>query len=304
MCRCGDSTKANSTSAWITPSPARTRIFARFSYDQATNFVPGGSPGFAEPSAFASTQDITNHGRNVALSETHIFSDRTINQISGGFNRIFNHILSFGDRLLRSRKAWHSGRQSGQQLFRLSGALLPGLSQSTTDCVSCGMTSTQRGRPYWALGDRGFAPFQGGTNVFTISDSLDMIRGKHNIRVGGQVRAQQMNVLTNAFQDGFFVFTNLWTNNGPTFQGGDNAADFLLGQISLAIHDQTFKGATTGRRWKLFRPYVQDDWRVTPNLTLNLGLAWASSPRSPRPRTARRTLISTALADRPRAAIT
>src|SRR5207247_6506716 len=72
-------------------------IFARFSYDQATNFVPGGSPGFAEPSPFASTQHITNHGRNVALSETYIFSARTVNQISRGFNLIFNHILSFGD---------------------------------------------------------------------------------------------------------------------------------------------------------------------------------------------------------------
>ena len=51
-----------------------------------------------------------------------------------------------------------------------------------------------------------------------------------------------MNVLTNAFQDGFFVFTNLWTNSGPTFQGGDNAADFLLGLNSLAMHDQTFRG--------------------------------------------------------------
>ncbi len=56
---------------------SKDTVFARFSYDQATNFVPGGSPGFAEPSPFASSQDITNHGRNVALSETHIFSDRT-----------------------------------------------------------------------------------------------------------------------------------------------------------------------------------------------------------------------------------
>ena len=95
---------------------SKDTLFARFSYDQATNFVPGGSPGFAEPSAFASTQDITNHGRNVALSETHIFSDRTINQISVGYNRIFNHILSFGDRYLRAAKIGHSGCKPGQQL--------------------------------------------------------------------------------------------------------------------------------------------------------------------------------------------
>jgi hypothetical protein len=250
---------------------SKDTIFARFSYDQATNFVPGGSPGFAEPSPFASSQNITNHGRNVALSETHIFSDRTVNQISGGFNRIFNHILSFGDRSCEAAKLGIPGAN----LDSSCPGAPAGLSQSTKDCVSCGLSATQLGGPYWGLGDRGFAPFQGGTNVFMISDSLDMIRGKHDIRVGGQVRAQQMNVLTNAFQDGFFVFTNLWTNSGPNFVGGDNAADFLLGLNSLAIHDQTFKGATTGRRWKLFRPYVQDDWRVTPNLTLNLGLAWA-----------------------------
>src|SRR5713226_6586199 len=242
---------------------SKDSVFARFSYDQANSFVPGGSPGFAEQSAFASTQNISNHGRNVAVSETHIFSDRNINQINAGFNRIFNHILSFGDRSCESAIL---GIADANLNSKCPNAPAGVVTQSTKDCISCGLVSTLMG-PYWSLGDRGFAPFQGGTNVFSISDSFDMIRGKHDIRVGGSIRAHQMNVETNAFQDGFFIQAGFFT--------GDVVADVLLGQIGGAIHDQTFKGATTGRRWKLFRPYVQDDWRVTNNLTVNVGLAWA-----------------------------
>ncbi len=243
---------------------SKDSIFARFSYDQATSFVPGGSPGFAEQSAFASTQDITNHGRNAALSETHIFSDRTINQATFGFNRIFNHIKSFGDSTCEAAKLGILGANLDS---RCPGAP-PGLSQSTVDCVSCGLTSIDISGGYWSLGDRGFAPFQGGTNVYSFSDTLDMIRGKHDVRVGMGIRLNQMNVLTNGFQDGFdLLFSG--TNTG------DDAANLLLGQVDGAIHDQTFEGATTGRRWKMFRPFVQDDWRVTSNLTVNLGLAWA-----------------------------
>ncbi|HXP11099.1 MAG TPA: hypothetical protein VN828_21520, partial [Acidobacteriaceae bacterium] len=40
------------------------------------------------------------------------------------------------------------------------------------------------------------------------------------------------------------------------------------------IHDQTFDGAVTGRRWKMYRPFVEDDWRIRNSLTLNLGIAW------------------------------
>ena len=230
---------------------SKDSVFARFSYDQAASIsCPAVRPGFAEPSAFASTQNITNHGRNVALSETHIFSDHNINQISVGFNRIFNHIKSFGD---RSCEAANLGILGANLNSKCPGAPA-GLSQSTKDCVSCGLSATLM-NDYWALGDRGFAPFQGGTNVFSISDSFDMIRGKHDIRVGGSIRAQQMNVVTNAFQDGFFVNFGLY---------GDDAADLLLGQLGGGDPRSNVQGATTGRRWKLFRPYVQDDWRVTP----------------------------------------
>jgi hypothetical protein len=242
---------------------SKDSAFARFSYDQAVSFVPGGSPGFAEANAFASTQNITNHGRNVAVSETHVFSDRTINQFTAGFNRIFNHILSFGN---GSCEAANLGIQGADLNSKCPGAPAGVVSQSTKDCISCGLTSTQLSG-YWALGDRGFAPFQGGTNVFSISDSFDMIRAKHDIKIGMGIRAQQMNVETNAFQDGFLLEFGGYT--------GDASADLLLGQAGGAIHDQTFFGATTGRRWKLFRPFVQDDWRVTNNLTLNLGVAWA-----------------------------
>jgi hypothetical protein len=233
-------------------------MFARFSYDQAASFVPGGSPGFAEESPFASTQNIENHARNAAISETHIFSPRTVNQLNIGFNRIFDFISSYG-----------SGSCESQQLG-IPGANLGG--------VSCGLTSTQM-TGYWSLGDRGYAPFQGGTNVFTINDSFDMIRGSHDIHVGGSIRANQMNVLASGFQDGYWIFSNDWSTatnaSGVASTGGDTMASFMLGFPDLAIHDQTFNGDITGRRWKLFRPYVQDDWRVTKDLTLNLGLAWA-----------------------------
>jgi Carboxypeptidase regulatory-like domain len=240
---------------------AKDSLFARFSYDQAVSFIPGGSPGYAAPSPFASSQNITNHGRNAVVSETHIFSANNINQFSFGFNRIFNHIKSFGDGTCEAANLGILGADLNTKC--VNG--IPGFSQSSSDCMSCSMTATLMGA-YWGLGDRGFAPFQGGTNVFSINDSFDMIRGKHNIRIGGSIRAMQMNVETNAFQDGFMI------NFGIT---NDGAADVLLNQMAIGIHDQTFLGATTGRRWKLFRPYIQDDWRVTPNLTVNLGVAWA-----------------------------
>jgi hypothetical protein len=232
--------------------------FARVSYDQAASYVPGGGgPGnFTESNFFASNQGIINHGRNIVLSETHVFSATTVNQVTGGYNRIFDYITSQGTGSCESAK------------LGIPGANLDCSASNTCapSGVSCGLTISEVLGGYFSIGDRGFSPFQGGTNVFSINDSLDMIRGKHDIKIGGSIRANQMNVKTEGFQDGFYEFSGAWTDNPE--------ADLLLGLSSLAIHDQAFKGPTTGRRWKAFRPYVQDDWRFSKDITFNLGLAW------------------------------
>ena len=240
--------------------------FGRFSYDQATNFVPGGSPTWSEANAFGSNQHINNHGRNAVVTETHVFSPKTINQATFGYNRIFNHILSYGTGSCQAAALGIPGADLGSACDSITG-YPASLNQSAKDCISCGLTSFDMGS-YFSVGDRGYAPYQGGTNVYSVSDTLDFIRGKHDIRFGATFRAEEMNVRNNAFQDGFAVEIGLAT--------GDDVADVLLGNMGVfAAHDQTFLGGTTGRRWKLIRPFVNDTWRLTPNLTATVGLAWA-----------------------------
>ena len=245
---------------------AKDQAFARFSYDQATNFVPGGSPTWSEANAFGSNQHINNHGRNAVVTETHEFSGNTINQATFGYNRIFNHILSFGTGTCEAASLGIPGADLGSACDGITG-YPASLNQSSKDCISCGLTSFDMGS-YFSVGDRGYAPYQGGTNVYSVSDTLDLIRGKHDIRFGATFRAEQMNIRNNAFQDGFAVEVGANT--------GDDVADVLLGSMGVfAAHDQTFLGGTTGRRWKLVRPFVNDNWRVTPNLTATIGFAWA-----------------------------
>ena len=120
---------------------------------------------------------------------------------------------------------------------------------------------------YWALGDRGYSPFQGGTNVFSFNDSLDLIRGKHDLKVGLAIRANQMNTGTEAFQDGSRIPGVAGNFSGVTMGGvsieGNPQADVLMGLLGLSYHDQTFNGQVIGRRWKTYRPFIQDDWRIT-----------------------------------------
>jgi hypothetical protein len=249
---------------------AYDNAFARFSYDQAFSFVPGGAPYLAESNAFGSNENIINHARNIAIGESHVFSASTLNQATFGYDRIFDYIDSQGSGTCASATLVPGGIPNANL------GCPNGSSHCQTGSYSCGLVSTIVAGGYWALGDRGYSPFQGGTNIFSFRDSLDLIRGKHDIRTGFDFRANQMNVGTEAFQDGFWIIGNAGNFSGLSSASiaGNPEADLLMGMTGLAIHDQTFDGAVTGRRWKIYRPFVEDNWRVTQSLTLNLGVAY------------------------------
>ena len=239
----------------------KDNAFARFSYDQAFTYDPGGAPApyLAEGNPFGSNETLVNHARNIGIGETHVFSPTTLNQATVGYDRIFDYIDS-------------------QDNFTCASAIL-GIPNADLGCSSTGtpisggsysqgLVSTEVYGGYWSLGDRGYSPFQGGTDIYSFKDVLDLIRGHHDIRTGLDLRYNQMNVGTEAFQDGFWLIGN------EGFFSDNPESDLLLGMAGGAIHDQTYDGAITGRRWTIYRPFIEDDWRVASALTLNLGLAW------------------------------
>jgi len=244
---------------------ASDNLFGRFSYDQAFSFAPGGAPTLAEASAFGSNENLINHARNAGIGWSHVFSANTLNQATFGYDRIFDYIISQGN------------SSCGSALLGIPNADL-GCSSTGTPLAggeySQGVVSVQPTSGYWSLGDRGYSPFQGGTDIYSFKDDLDLIRGKHDIHVGIDLRINQMNVGSEAFSSGFLLPGVTGNFSGAGVAQGDPEADLLMGISGGAIHDQTYDGAVTGRRWKIIRPFVEDDWRIIPSLTLNLGLAW------------------------------
>lgn len=233
--------------------------FARFSRDQATNFTPSGLPDFGTLGA-TSNQNLSDRARNLAISETHVFSPNAVNQFTAGYNRVFDHIVSYGQ-----GANWndHFG--------------IPNANLGTF--ISSGLMATAFSTGYWGLGARIFSPIQDGTNIFQYSDDLEITHGNNLFEIGFETRMMQLNELGVPYGMGRMGFDNLFTagftNGAFNAKTGNPVASFLLGLPATGEHDVNFAGEVSGRRWKLYRPYFQDQLKLRKNLTVQLGLAYA-----------------------------
>ena len=153
-------------------------VFTRFSYDQAVSYVPGGGGPAPSPKPAllaAIRASSTMHGTWPSGRPTS-FTPTTVNQFTFRLqpHLRLHHFARY--RQLRFRQPrWH--RHSRRQL----GLHGPSAAQTCTKgAYSCGLVSVLLDGGYWSLGDRGYTPFQGGTDIFSFNDSLDLIRGKHD----------------------------------------------------------------------------------------------------------------------------
>src|SRR5215813_6780187 len=127
---------------------------------------------------------------------------------------------------------------------------------------------------YFTLGQQIGGP-TAGTNFYSARDVFSWIKGKHSLKIGGEISLNkdiQQTLLNNY---GVFTFnansTARVAGPGVTAAAGNAFADFLIGIPSAVSQDAPVTGYTNTWYTALF---VQDDFRVHPRVTLNLGLRW------------------------------
>lgn len=225
---------------------ANDNLFWR--YSQQDSYVPS-------PVRFPSTQDgdgteFRHRGQNMALGFNHIFTPTLITNVKLGWNRIYTNRQALADKNLNQELGLTGVNQSlrGAARFNISGMRLIGTSNFTPNLID----SQNR----------------------QLSVDTNWTRGQHNVKFGYSLQMLQ-SYLTNPQQElGQFIFNGNFTRQTQNVSGGRGgrpAADFLLGiPVRTDISNSVYMNLRAP--WQHF--YVQDEWRVSERLTLNLGLRY------------------------------
>src|SRR6185503_12411555 len=178
--------------------------------------------------------DIEGNHRILALTDTHVFNSGIINEARFGFSRI--RTSSFPEEPFTAAELG---------IRNPLGSLFPGM-------PTIGVTGA------FTIGSTTLADEAAAVNTFLFADTVSMIRGRHALRAGAEARRNQANFFFNFFSRGQLIFN--------TFQ------DFLRGQVGTSLLGSGVPDR--GIRATDCSAFVQDEFRVSSRLTVNLGLRY------------------------------
>ncbi len=205
-------------------------------WESSTNPFSGSTTG-----TFPSTTDTSQ--QLLGISEMRLFAPTLINEFRAGVTRTQNDEISA-----------FSGTNWAQKF---------GIPGTTNDSNVAGFPKFSI-TGFEGLGDSTSNPVHYVVNNWNVNDGLTWIHNRHAIRVGAEVLRVQYYQPTNSNFNGTFTF------NGKI--SGDGISDFLLGYPSSTSRKV---GTVTNHIFSVnYAAYIQDDFRLLPNLTLNLGIRY------------------------------
>jgi hypothetical protein len=213
---------------------------------------------------------------NMALADYKVYSGAI------GYTHVFSPTF-FAETVLSGQWEHNStgGNDSPTTDYRKQWGLPENFGPSSFAVTGSGNESTNSGlfETYQMNGDS----YEGSQRLFDVDENLSKTLGRHQLDFGIRYRYEHLGVLPDQTVS-YTEFGGLGTalldpavaNEGSTPNTGNANADFFLGDAAY------YEDALTGRHFAYhdmeFDSYAQDDWHVTPKLTVNLGLRWEVHP--------------------------
>jgi hypothetical protein len=231
---------------------SKIQLFERFSLIQDTRFQAPVFSGIADGGNFnTGNRPLDTRGLVVGLTDT--INPNLVNALRVGFNRV--HYIS--------------NSPSYGQKYPPAGLQVPGV---PNDPLVNGLTWFAPSA-YAGLGEPLFTPTRSTSQDIQVNDTLSLVHGKHLIKVGPQFRFDQFNLLQIGQPRGNLSFSGQFTSDAGSLGdgSGNGLADMLLGTpVTSIISTVTY----FGNRQHTYGAFVEDNYKATSKLTLDLGLRY------------------------------